>query len=101
MSREDLKALCEPHADVKYVEFERGQPKAYVRFEDDKAPVVLEALGAKVKVADCDQAEVTLLEGDDEAAYWLRADSSYKARRSGGKRKAPAGKDAQRKKNRK
>lgn len=102
VSREMLRALCEPHACVKYIEFERGQPIAYLRLAEGQAPTTLQALGDTVKVGDCENAQLALLTGDEEQAYWQRADDSFKAARrtpGGMKRKSQSkGNAGQRKK---
>ena len=46
-SRESLSALCAPHGKVAYIDFERGQAEAMLRFESSEATTAtLEAMGA-------------------------------------------------------
>lgn len=91
VSREDLRALCESHSEIKFIEYERGAPVGYVRFAENQAPSVLEKLGATVTINDI-ESTVTLLEGEDEPAYWARADLKQRKRKShqgGARRKKP------------
>lgn len=73
-TREKLKEIFDNYARVKWVDYSKGEPEAYLRFlEADKAKVALEqvklANDGKVKL-DETELEVRVLEGEEEEKFW-------------------------------
>jgi uncharacterized membrane protein YgcG len=83
--REAIKAACEAYGGVGWVEYQRDEPHALVRFNEASeaaaaaaAPVALEGVDPPLGS--------TVLEGDEERAYWQRKhDDSQKRKGKGGK----------------
>jgi len=74
--RDAVKAKC-PDLPVKWIDYEKGNAEAFLRFETpDVAKAVLTALGdtAELAISDTDvTSKVSLLGGDQHAAYVARA----------------------------
>lgn len=73
-TRENLKELFDNHAKVKWVDYSKGEPEAFLRFvEADKAKMALEAVQAgndgKVTLMGADLT-VRVLEGEEEEKFW-------------------------------
>lgn len=73
-TRENLKELFDNHAKVKWVDYSKGEPEAYLRFvEADKAKTALEAVqkenDGKVMLQGA-ELEVRVLEGEEEEQFW-------------------------------
>lgn len=73
-TRENLKELFDNHAKVKWVDYSKGEPEAYLRFvEADKAKTALEAVqkenDGKVVLQGA-ELEVRVLEGEEEEQFW-------------------------------
>ena len=83
--REAIKAACEPFGGVGWVEYQRDEPHALIRFNEAAeaaaaaaAPVALEGVEPPVGAS--------VLEGDEERAYWLRKhEDTQKRKGKGGK----------------
>lgn len=73
-TRENLKELFDNYAKVKWVDYSKGEPEAYLRFvEADKAASALESLKAasegKVVLMGA-ELEVRVVEGEEEEKFW-------------------------------
>ena len=93
--REAVKAACDAYGGVGWVEYQRDEAAALVRFNEASeaaaaaaAPVAIEGVDPPVASA--------VLEGDDERAYWLRKHEDTQKRKTGkggkGKGKGKGGK---------
>ncbi len=73
-TRENLKELFDNYAKVKWVDYNKGEPEAYLRFvEADKAQGALEsvrAAGEGVVKLQGAELEVRVLEGEEEEKFW-------------------------------
>lgn len=74
-TRENLKELFDNYAKVKWVDYNKGEPEAYLRFvEADKAKGALEsaqAAGNEGKIVLMGaELEVRVLEGEEEEKFW-------------------------------
>lgn len=73
-TRENLKELFDNYAKVKWVDYSKGEPEAYLRFvEADKAALALEQLKAasegKIVLMGA-ELEVRVVEGEEEEKFW-------------------------------
>ncbi|GAQ77777.1 lupus La protein, partial [Klebsormidium nitens] len=95
IQREDVSKAVEGLGVVKFIDYLRGNPGGFVRFESpDGAQATVKASEAAdeggLKLADGDRymAVFKLLEGDDEKGYWVRlrqGQRSYRESRGGGR----------------
>ena len=74
VTRELIKELFDSHAKVRWIEYNKGEPEAYVRFtEENKAQVAidgaLKAHNGELKIKD-DKFEYRVLEGEEEQEFW-------------------------------
>jgi len=96
VDREAVKAGCEAHGIVGWVEYERGGAEAVVRFNEASAAAAAAAAGVVVAGAGEGGAAVpcAVLDGDEERAYWLRKheDSVARKKGKGGRRGGKGGK---------
>jgi len=96
-TRENLKELFDNYAKVKWVDYNKGEPEAYLRFvEADKAKGALESVKAsgegKVMLKGA-ELEVRVVEGEEEEKFWkdtieklVEAKKNKKGGRGGGGR---------------
>lgn len=73
-TRENLKELFDNYAKVKWVDYSKGEPEAFLRFvEADKAKMAMES-AAKVNegkiILEGAELEVRVLEGEEEEQFW-------------------------------
>jgi len=74
-TRESIKELFDNHAQVRFVDYNKGNPEAFVRFakENDAKEALakaLEASGTNEIVLKEAKLECRVLEGEEEAEYW-------------------------------
>ncbi len=74
-TRESIKELFDNHAQVRFVDYNKGNPEAFVRFakENDAKEALakaLEASGSNEIVLKEAKLECRVLEGEEEAEYW-------------------------------
>jgi len=73
-TRENLKELFDNYAKVKWVDYSKGEPEAYLRFvEADKAKPAMESAAAKNEgkiILEGAELEVRVLEGEEEEQFW-------------------------------
>lgn len=102
-TRENLKELFDNHAQVKWVDYSKGEPEAYLRFaEANKAQFALD----EVKKANEEgkvilrgaELEVRVLEGEEEETFWqntieklIEGQKKKNARRGGGRNNSGKG----------
>ena len=85
VDREKLKEACEPFGSVEWIEYERSTPEAFIRFETaEHATAAAAGLVDKEIVAGITAAP-TLLEGDDERAFFKRKHDSMWTRKNNSK----------------
>ncbi len=92
-TRENLKELFDNHAKVRYVDYSKGEPEAYVRFAEENMAKeglekVLAAQNGELKHRGA-KLEARILEGEEENEYWrqiVRRLADTRAGRSGGKK---------------
>lgn len=85
-TRENLKELFDNFATIKYVDYNKGLPEAYLRFakENDAKEALAKALEAnsgEIKLKGV-KLEVRVLEGDEEQEYWKTIISKLASARS-------------------
>lgn len=73
-TRENLKELFDTYAKIKWVDYNKGEPEAYVRFvEENKAQIAidgaLKAGDGELKIRDA-KLEYRVLEGEEEQEFW-------------------------------
>lgn len=76
--REDVKSLFQPHENVAWIDFNKGDTQGYIRFEEDGAAqkaidAVKSANDDKIMVKE-NELEVRVLEGEEEENYWKMAE---------------------------
>ena len=74
-TRENIKELFDNYAKVKFVDYNKGNPEAFVRFAEENNAVdalakALEASGTNTIVLKEAPLECRVLEGDEENDYW-------------------------------
>lgn len=99
-TRENIKELFDNYATVRYIDFNKGQVEAYVRFaEENKAKEALEKvreqLGGEVILKEA-KLEARVLEGEEEEEYWRQivkrlAESRANKKNSGRNRRGGKG----------
>ena len=73
-TRENIKEVFDNFAKIKWVDYSKGEPEAYLRFTEanvagDALAKALEARGGEIKIGDV-KVDVRVLEGDEEETYW-------------------------------
>jgi len=91
--REDVKGVFQPHENVAWIDFNKGDTQGYIRFEDDNAAqkaidAVKSANDGKIIVKET-EIEVKVLEGEEDENYWKMAEEEIKKRKA--MPKAPRG----------
>lgn len=92
-TRENIKELFDNYAKVKFVDYNKGNPEAFVRFAEENNAVealakALEASGTNSIVLKDATLECRVLEGDEENEYWttlIRKLAESRANKHGGK----------------
>lgn len=91
-TREDLKATFNPHGEVAWVDFSKGDKEAWVRFKEENKGADLQAkvTSEEVQLTMKDtKLTIRLLEGDEEKEFWdsvIKAKSDMKLQKQKGKR---------------
>jgi len=95
VTRELLKTVFGQYGNVEYVDFNRGNPSGFIRFEkaDQAAKSVATIPAEKVEIGG-KVPEVNVLGGDEEVAYWQKVNNLVKDKKGGrgGKRGGRGGK---------
>lgn len=73
-TREIIRELFDSHAKIRWIDFNKGDPEAYVRFqEENKAQLALDAAlkanNDELKIKD-EKFEYRILEGEEEQQFW-------------------------------
>ena len=71
-TRENLKELFDSYAKIKWVDYNKGEPEAYVRFvEENKAQLAIDGAlkDGELKLLDS-KLEYRILEGEEEQEFW-------------------------------
>jgi len=71
-TRENLKELFDSFAKIKWVDYNKGEPEAYVRFvEENKAQIAIDGAlkDGELKLLDT-KLEYRILEGEEEQQFW-------------------------------
>ncbi|WAR10418.1 LA-like protein [Mya arenaria] len=95
-TREDIKNLLGDYGPIAWVDFNKGDPEAWVRYDqENKATDVLEkvtaAMDGKVEL-NGKTLENRVLEGEEEAARWKKMFQDIRNRMSGNQRRNQKGK---------
>ena len=95
VTREAIKELFDTFAKIRWVDFEKGQSEAFVRFaEENKAKEALEAAlkagEGQVKLKG-EKVEARIVEGEEEENYWKDLIKILMENKKGGKRGAKKG----------
>lgn len=74
LPREDVKAIFQPHQNIEWIDFKRGDTEGYIRFEEENTAqkaidAVKEANDGKIMLKE-KELEVRVLEGEDAENYW-------------------------------
>eukprot|EP01096_Ripella_sp_DP13-Kostka_P012640 TRINITY_DN532_c0_g1_i4.p1 TRINITY_DN532_c0_g1~~TRINITY_DN532_c0_g1_i4.p1 ORF type:complete len:356 (-),score=192.31 TRINITY_DN532_c0_g1_i4:207-1202(-) len=88
LERDVIRALFQEHAEVQYVDYQKGAAEGYARFSTaEDAKKVIEAINAAEKKIGEDIIKTSLVEGEEEQAYWTNVWSFMDSSRSkrGGK----------------
>lgn len=92
VSREDIREAFEPHGEIKWVDFQRGNSEGYLRFaESEQATAACSAMADEGTQFGGNVPKFTVLDGDEESLYWkhlreeqaARLENSKKRRRDG------------------
>lgn len=84
--REDVKGVFQPHENVAWIDFNKGDTQGYIRFEDDNAAqkaidAAKSANDGKIVVKET-EIEVKVLEGEEEENYWTMAEDEIRKKKA-------------------
>lgn len=78
ITREIIKGFFETHGPVKYVDFRKGDVSGYVRMTTEDAKKAVEEIQTKKLELQGRLLELKILEGEEEKAYWQKANGQKK-----------------------
>lgn len=98
LPREEVKSVFQPHQEIEWIDFNKGDTQGYIRFVEEGAAqkaidAVKEANDGKIKVKE-NEIEVKVLEGEEAENYWKMTEEERnrkKSNRFGGGRRGGRG----------